>query len=177
MLPRYTDANGKKKVAGGPGLKQTQLYTAEFGRAIAAWWRAHGPVSAGTGSFALQADNVASCVFFGQSSRMFACLWWNRNSKAMHRLHQEGEEAMVSCSKRRSVSRCNQGQPRFRLCGPHNMFKLSWSRFENQSPLHKFFCSISIQCQSTWLRPAIWGNLHLFSELYWMHICESTEVF
>ncbi|CAL1142009.1 unnamed protein product [Cladocopium goreaui] len=44
---QYTDANGKKKVAGGPGLKQTQLYTAEFGRAIAAWWRAHGPVSAG----------------------------------------------------------------------------------------------------------------------------------
>lgn len=45
---RYTDAAGVKRVAGGPGLKGTQMYTPEFGRALAAWWMAHGPVSAGT---------------------------------------------------------------------------------------------------------------------------------
>lgn len=76
-FPRYTDANGKKKVAGGPGLKQTQLYTAEFGRAIAAWWRAHGPVSTGTGSLPLQTDNVVSSCFLRES--MGTCshdFWW-----------------------------------------------------------------------------------------------------
>eukprot|EP00435_Cladocopium_sp_Y103_P056678 s1917_g19.t1 len=46
---QYTDAHGKKKVQGGPGLKKIQLYTAEFGRALAGWWRARGPISAGTG--------------------------------------------------------------------------------------------------------------------------------
>ncbi|CAL1170990.1 unnamed protein product [Cladocopium goreaui] len=44
---RYQDASGAKRVQGGPGLKQTQLYTPEFGRALASWWMAHGPVSAG----------------------------------------------------------------------------------------------------------------------------------
>ena len=45
---RYTNADGVKKFQGGPGLKGTQMYTPEFGRALAAWWMAHGPVSAGT---------------------------------------------------------------------------------------------------------------------------------
>lgn len=48
VLQRYQDASGAKRVQGGPGLKQTQLYTPEFGRALASWWMAHGPVSAGT---------------------------------------------------------------------------------------------------------------------------------
>ena len=45
---RYRDSTGAMRVHGGPGLKQTQLYTPEFGRAMAAWWMAHGPVTTGT---------------------------------------------------------------------------------------------------------------------------------
>jgi hypothetical protein len=45
---RYRDSTGTMRVHGGPGLKQTQLYTPEFGRAMAAWWMAHGPVTTGT---------------------------------------------------------------------------------------------------------------------------------
>ncbi|CAK9082083.1 unnamed protein product, partial [Durusdinium trenchii] len=36
-----------EKTSGGPGLKQTQLSSPEFGRALAAWWMAHGPVTSG----------------------------------------------------------------------------------------------------------------------------------
>lgn len=46
--PRYRTSSGEKKVAGGKGLKSTQYYTPEFGRGLASWWMAHGPVSAGT---------------------------------------------------------------------------------------------------------------------------------
>ena len=49
MSPRYRNSSGEKKVVGGPGLKSTQLHTPEFGRGLAAWWMAHGPVSSGTG--------------------------------------------------------------------------------------------------------------------------------
>lgn len=50
VLPRYVDGAGRKRVAGGPGLKETQLYTPEFGRAVAAWWMAHAPTCSGTAS-------------------------------------------------------------------------------------------------------------------------------
>ncbi|CAK9013302.1 unnamed protein product [Durusdinium trenchii] len=43
----YRTSSGEKKVAGGKGLKSTQYYTPEFGRGLASWWMAHGPVSAG----------------------------------------------------------------------------------------------------------------------------------
>ena len=36
-LVRYKNAEGKWCVAGGPGLKGTQSYTAEFGRGLALW--------------------------------------------------------------------------------------------------------------------------------------------
>jgi len=48
LLSRYTNANGETKVVGGPGLKQSQMYTAEFGRGMASWWMVHGPISTGT---------------------------------------------------------------------------------------------------------------------------------
>ena len=74
MLPRYIDAHWKKKVAGGPGLKQTQLYTAEFGRAIAGWWRSYGPIAAGTGSLPLQADNVVLYCLISTVKSHVTCL-------------------------------------------------------------------------------------------------------
>ena len=45
---RYFDALGRKRVCGGAGLKATQLYTPEFGRAVAMWWTFHSPTSSGT---------------------------------------------------------------------------------------------------------------------------------
>ena len=49
-LPRYYDQNGQKRVAGGAGLRSTQLYTPEFGRGLATWWSSNAPVSSGTGN-------------------------------------------------------------------------------------------------------------------------------
>lgn len=45
---RYYDRHGRKRVCGGEGLKATQLYTPEFGRALATWWANFAPFSAGT---------------------------------------------------------------------------------------------------------------------------------
>ena len=150
-FPRYTDANGKKKVAGGPGLKQTQLYTAEFGRAIAAWWRAHGPVSTGTGSLPLQTDNVVSSCFLRES--MGTCshdFWWTRNSKTLHPLQQEGAKAMVSCSTRWSVSAC----PLFSFCGKDVIKCPKWDEAELQTKVWancNMTCSVN-QPGSSWGR-------------------------
>ena len=60
VRPRYEDARGRKKVVGGSGLKQTQLYTPEFGRALASWWASHGPTSTGTGWFSGLSSNLKS---------------------------------------------------------------------------------------------------------------------
>ncbi len=64
MLSRYTNAHGQKKVVGGPGLKQTQIYTAEFGRAMASWWMVHGPTSTGTAGVSTQSELVNYISYF-----------------------------------------------------------------------------------------------------------------
>lgn len=45
---RYTDRHGEKRVAGKSGLKATELYTPEFGRALAVWWSGNAPIKSGT---------------------------------------------------------------------------------------------------------------------------------
>ena len=54
LLTRYTDSHGQKRVAGRSGLKSTELYTPEFGRALAMWWSSHGSAMATYGTAVLE---------------------------------------------------------------------------------------------------------------------------
>ena len=86
---------------GGPGLKQTQMYTPEFGRAMAGWWMADGPVTAGT-------EHVMRCV-----SGLLFVFWVYCNAMAgfcrRHPRLQERATAVVSCAKCKSIFGGHEG--------------------------------------------------------------------
>ena len=61
---RYRNASGEKKFCGAGGLKQTELYTPEFGRAIAMWWAASSLRESGTdGLVGVEMDMRRVCCF------------------------------------------------------------------------------------------------------------------
>lgn len=53
---RYLDSCGAKRVVGRAGLKQTELYTPEFGRGLAAWWVENAPITSGTEACVIFSD-------------------------------------------------------------------------------------------------------------------------
>ena len=91
LYVRYKDAEGKWRVVGGPGLKGTQSYTAEFGRGLALWCLEHGQAAAKAGTDAeLGLNEPALCILLRGLSVLAPSL----------RLAQETKAAVVHDKKR-----------------------------------------------------------------------------